>query len=189
MIVASSKVTENIQVFCDALCLWLNLSLSVFSEMLRCINNCGRQEEPAILSSRLYVASSPLDFHLKKEWNIPNVMWSRTWLFTLLIWSRVFWPSVTWNLHKARCWSKSVRTSGHCRPHSLSFGCYYFYDVVNMWLLCRLELTFFWHNLSYNLIFLVLKLLFLNHKIRKVKRFVPKQGKPQPRIRTQRLVY
>ena len=70
----------------------------------------------------------------------------------------------------------------HCE---LSFGYYYFYDVVNMWLLCRLELTFFditSHAVLYNLIFLVLKLLLLNHEIRKVKRFVSKQGKPPPRI-------
>ena len=54
-----------------------------------------------------------------------------------------------------------------------------------MWLLCRKELTFFditSHAVLYNLIFLVLKLLLLNHEIRKIKRFVSKQGKPQPRI-------
>ena len=40
-----------------------------------------------------------------------------------VIWSRVFWPSVTWNLRKARRWSKSVNwTSDHCGLHFLTFG-------------------------------------------------------------------
>ena len=43
--------------------------------MLSCINNGGRQEEPAILISRLYVASSPLDFHLEgMEYTKRNVI-------------------------------------------------------------------------------------------------------------------
>ena len=28
----------------------------------------------------------------------------------IAIWSRLFWPSVTWNLRKAQRWSKSIRT-------------------------------------------------------------------------------
>ena len=34
------------------------------------------------------------------------------------------WPSVTWNLRKARRWSKSVWTSDRCRRHFLTFGYY-----------------------------------------------------------------
>ena len=45
-------------------------------------------------------------------------------LLSLIIWSRVFWPSVTWNLHKAQRWSKSVWTFDHCCPLSLTFGYY-----------------------------------------------------------------
>ena len=45
-------------------------------------------------------------------------------LLSLVIWSRVFWLSVTWNLRKAQRWSKSVLTFDRCRPHSLSFGYY-----------------------------------------------------------------
>ena len=43
-------------------------------------------------------------------------------LIPLIIWSRVFWQSVRWNLRKAQRWSKSVWTSDRCRPHSLTFG-------------------------------------------------------------------
>ena len=43
---------------------------------------------------------------------------------SLLILSRVFWPSVTWNVRKAQCWSKSVFTFDRCRPHSVTFGYY-----------------------------------------------------------------
>ena len=43
-------------------------------------------------------------------------------LLPLVIWSRVFWPSVTWNLRKAQRWSKSVLTFERCLPHSVTFG-------------------------------------------------------------------
>ena len=45
---------------------------------------------------------------------------------SLVIWSRVFWPSVTWNVRKASRWSKSGLTFDRCRPHSVTFGCYWF---------------------------------------------------------------
>ena len=38
-------------------------------------------------------------------------------LLPLVIWSRVFWLSVTWNLRKAQLWNKSVLTFVRCRPH------------------------------------------------------------------------
>ena len=43
---------------------------------------------------------------------------------SLVIWSSIFWPSVTWNLHKAQRWSKSALTFDCCRLHSVSFGYY-----------------------------------------------------------------
>ena len=43
---------------------------------------------------------------------------------SLVIWSRMFWLSVTWNLGKAQRWSKSVLTFDRCRPHSVTFGYY-----------------------------------------------------------------
>ena len=63
-----------------------------------CEYNWGRQEERAILISRLllrmrhmYVASIGLD-SIKNEWNAENAIWSRTMDFlSLVIWSRVFW--------------------------------------------------------------------------------------------------
>ena len=48
---------------------------------------------------------------------------ARFYFLSLVICSRVFWPSVTWNLRKAQRWSK-VWTSDRCRPHSLTFGYY-----------------------------------------------------------------
>ena len=39
-----------------------------------------------------------------------------------LIWSRVFWPSVKWNLRKVKRWSKSILTFDCYRPHSVTFG-------------------------------------------------------------------
>ena len=43
---------------------------------------------------------------------------------SLVIWSSMFWPSVTWNLCKAQHWSKSVLTFDCCRLHSITFGYY-----------------------------------------------------------------
>ena len=37
-----------------------------------------------------------------------------------LLWSRVFWPSVMWNLRKAKRWSKSVLTFDCYRPHPVT---------------------------------------------------------------------
>ena len=45
-------------------------------------------------------------------------------LLSLVIWSRVFWPCVTWTLRKAQRWSKSVFTLDRCRPHSVTFAYY-----------------------------------------------------------------
>ena len=58
-------------------------------------------------------------------------------LLLLVIWSRKFghapfWPSVTWNFRKARCWNKSILAFDHCCLHSITFGYYwYIYVVVN----------------------------------------------------------
>ena len=41
-------------------------------------------------------------------------------LITRVIWSRAFWPFVTWNLRKAKRWN--VLTFDRCRPHSVTFG-------------------------------------------------------------------
>ena len=61
----------------------------------------------------------------KNEWNVHNAIYhARLDLLSLVIWSRVFWPSVTWNLPKAQHWSKSVLTFDRCRPHSVTFGHY-----------------------------------------------------------------
>ena len=46
---------------------------------------------------------------------------SRLDLLSLAIWSRVFWPSVTWNFGGAQRLSKCVLTFGCCRLHSLNF--------------------------------------------------------------------
>ena len=43
---------------------------------------------------------------------------------SLAIWSRVFWPSVTWKVRKAQRWSKSVLTFDRCLAHSVTFGYY-----------------------------------------------------------------
>ena len=42
-------------------------------------------------------------------------------LQSLVILSRVFWPSVTWNVRKPQRWSK---TFDRYRPHSVTFGYY-----------------------------------------------------------------
>ena len=64
-----------------------------------------RQEEPAILISRLllrirrmYVARTQFD-HARLD------------PLSLVIWSCVFWLSLTWNLRQAEWWSKRVLTS------------------------------------------------------------------------------
>ena len=72
------------------------------------------------------VACIRLDFHVNNEWKAHNAIWSRTFepSIWLVIWSRVFWLSVTWNLRQAQRWSKSVLTFDRCRPHYLTFGYY-----------------------------------------------------------------
>ena len=49
---------------------------------------------------------------------------ARLHLLSLVIWSGVFWRSVTWGLRKAQLWSKSILTFDRCRPHSVTFGYY-----------------------------------------------------------------
>ena len=44
-------------------------------------------------------------------------------LLSLVIWSRVFWPYVTWNVRETQRQSKSVLTFHRCRPHT-TFGYY-----------------------------------------------------------------
>ena len=39
-------------------------------------------------------------------------------------WSRLLWPSVTWNFRKAQPWRKSVLKFDCCGPHSITFGYY-----------------------------------------------------------------
>ena len=45
-------------------------------------------------------------------------------LLSPVIWPRVFWLSVAWNLCKVQRCSKSVLTFDRCRPHSVTFGYY-----------------------------------------------------------------
>ena len=45
-------------------------------------------------------------------------------ILSLVIWSRVVWPSVTRNLCKAQRWSKSALIFDHCCPHPVTFGYY-----------------------------------------------------------------
>ena len=87
---------------------------------------------------RMYVASIRLDIHYGTQFDH-----ARFDLLPLVIWSRVFWPSVTWNLRKAQRWSKSVWTSDRCRPHSLTFG---YYQYINF--LWRSDCRSFKSNLS-----------------------------------------
>ena len=53
-------------------------------------------------------------------------------LLSLVIWSRLFWLSVMWSLHKAQWWSKSILTFDHRRQHSLNFGYYWFNTIFSV---------------------------------------------------------
>ena len=60
----------------------------------------------------------------KNEWNgmhRTHFDHVRLDLQSLVILSRVFWPSVTWNVRKPQRWSK---TFDRYRPHSVTFGYY-----------------------------------------------------------------
>ena len=87
---------------------------------------CGRQEEPAILISRLllrmrrmYEGSIPLDVHLE---------WMESTKRNLITRVSTFYPSLSehasfdhlWNLRKAQHWSKSLWAFDRYRPHSLA---------------------------------------------------------------------
>ena len=52
-------------------------------------------------------------------------------LLSLVIWSCVFWPSITWNLCKVQRWSKSVLTFDHYRPHYVMFPNFHFNNDKN----------------------------------------------------------
>ena len=69
----------------------------------------------------MYLGSIRWDFHQEcmecKECNLS----SRLDLISLVIWSCVFWPSITWNLCKVQRWSKSVLTFDRYRPHYIMF--------------------------------------------------------------------
>ena len=92
--------------------------------------NCRQQEEPAILIFRLllhmhrmYVASINL-FGLPLKMNgMHRTQFDRLCLdfLSLIIWSRMFWPSIMWILHKAQRWSRSVLMFDRCRLHSVTF--------------------------------------------------------------------
>ena len=53
------------------------------------------------------------------EMHITQFDHARLDLLLLVIWSRVFWPSVTWNVRKAQRWSKSVLTFYRCSACTL----------------------------------------------------------------------
>ena len=52
-------------------------------------------------------------------------------LLSLVIWSCVFWPSITWNLCKVQRWSKSVLTFDRYRPHYIMFPNFQFNNDKN----------------------------------------------------------
>ena len=66
---------------------------------------------------------SQLHFGLPLRMNGMHRTWSdraRFYLLSLVIWSRVAWPSITWNLRNAQLWSKSVLTRCGFELRSLS---------------------------------------------------------------------
>ena len=88
-----------------------------------CID-CGRQEQPAILIFRLsFHISHASHVCSQHSFGLPlriNGMHriqfdlARFDLLPLVIWSRMFWPSVTWKLRKlAQRWSKNILTFGY----------------------------------------------------------------------------
>ena len=89
-----------------------------------------RSEEPAILISMLllcmcgtYVASVRLGFLLiMSEMNRTQSDHARLDLLSLVIWSRAFWASITWNIPIASVGAKSVLLAfDRPRTHSLIF--------------------------------------------------------------------
>ena len=107
---------------------YLVLFLSLF---LRGDINCRRQEEPAILISRLLLRMRRMRLYTfvwtstKNEWNAQNAIWSLALNYpSLAIWSHTFWPSITLNLCKPQRLSKSVLTFDRFRSYSVTFGYY-----------------------------------------------------------------
>ena len=96
--------------FRGAICESLSIYLTVY---------CGRHEEPAILISRFLLRMRRM-YVARGDWNSTKNVWNAQ----NALWSRVFWPSVTWNLRKAQRWSKSFLTFDGCRPHFVTFGYY-----------------------------------------------------------------
>ena len=83
-----------------------------------------RQEEPTILISRLLLCMQDTMFY------VASFVWISTrneWNAQYVIWSHMFWPSITWNVPKAQYQSKSILTSFRAsHPHSVTttFGYY-----------------------------------------------------------------
>ena len=97
--------------------------------------------------------SSQHSFGLPQQWTQFNH--ARLDLLSLIIRSRVFWPSVTvtWNLRRAQRWSiLSFLTFDRCRPHSVTFGYYEFKNKpeaenLNVWKSVNTaEFMFFTYN-------------------------------------------
>ena len=61
-------------------------------------------------------------------------------LLSLIIWSGMLWLSFTWNLPKAKQWSKRVLTLDGCCPHSVTGADYNRLLLCNLWLLPALDL-------------------------------------------------
>ena len=97
------QISHSTDVIC-ALCSWM-----VYIKI-----NCRLQEEPAILFSKLLLRTY---VNRQRSLGLPLRMngMHRTQfdhacldLPPFIIWSRVFWLSVMWNLCKAQRWSKSI---------------------------------------------------------------------------------
>ena len=80
---------------------------------------CGLLLPPAILISRLLLHMRWMNGILKEQFD--HTCFD---LLLLVIFSRVFWQSVKWNLHKAQSGSKSVCTSNRHLLHSITLGNY-----------------------------------------------------------------
>ena len=93
---------------------------SYFINLLRARRGARNPNLQAAITHARQVCSFRLDF--QNGMRRTQSDHARLGLLSLVIWSRAFWPSATWNLHKAQRLTKIVLTFDRCRPHSVTFG-------------------------------------------------------------------
>ena len=101
---------------------WVYFTIKIFKKLFRATRWAHNPNFQVVFTHASHVCSQhsfglPLRMYGMYRTHFDH---ARLDLLPLVIRSRVFWPSLTWNLLKAQRWSKSVLTFDRCLPHSVT---------------------------------------------------------------------